>query len=38
MSNSLDQLEKFYAKNRREWHQWLKEHYKFFTRSLAHLL
>jgi len=27
MSNSQDQLEKFYAKNRLEWHQWLKEHY-----------
>jgi uncharacterized protein YdeI (YjbR/CyaY-like superfamily) len=27
MSNSLDQFEKFYAKNRREWRQWLKEHH-----------
>jgi len=27
MSNSQDQLEKFYAKNRLEWHQWLKKHY-----------
>jgi uncharacterized protein YdeI (YjbR/CyaY-like superfamily) len=27
MSNSLDQLEKFYASNRREWHEWLKNHH-----------
>ena len=31
MSNSQDQLEKFYAKNRREWRQWLKEHYNSST-------
>ena len=27
MSNSLDQLEDFYAKNRQEWHQWLDENH-----------
>ncbi len=27
MSNSLDQFEKIYAKDRQEWRQWLKEHH-----------
>jgi uncharacterized protein YdeI (YjbR/CyaY-like superfamily) len=27
MSNTLDQFEDFYAKNRQEWHQWLEENH-----------
>lgn len=27
MSNSLDQFEDFYAKNRHEWHKWLADNH-----------